>query len=149
MRIAAGLALDEADVVALYDAVGWTAYTSDPAQLLRALAASHTVLAARADDGTLIGLARTLSDGEVTCFVQDLLVHPAHQRAGVGRALMDELRRRYAHCRRFVLLTGAADTADGQLSHPFYRSAGLVPVAADGLEAFTVPAGATLRKPDC
>lgn len=35
--------------------------------------------------GALVGLARVISDGATICFLQDVLVHPAAQRAGIGR----------------------------------------------------------------
>ena len=122
-------------MVALYDAVGWTAYTAEPERLLAGLAGSHLVLTARDDDGRLVGLARTLSDGVTACYLQDLLVHPAARRRGVGRALVEEVLRRYAHVRFLGLTTDAASSADGATSHDFYRAVGLVPHAELGLAA--------------
>lgn len=130
-----------AEVLDLYDAVGWAAYTRDPQKLARGIAGSHLVLTARDEAGRLLGLARTVSDGETVCYVQDILVRPDSQRLGIGRALMQELIGRYGHCRSFVLSTDAADSADAQVSHPFYRSLGLVPHREQGLEAFGLPAG--------
>jgi GNAT superfamily N-acetyltransferase len=117
------------EATALYAAVGWTAYTRDPDRLLRALAGSHVVLTAR-DEGRLVGLARTLSDGASICYVQDLLVHPDAQRRGVGRALMTQVFRRHAECRRFVLVTDA----DGP--HDFYRAIGFAPAGDLGLVGY-------------
>ncbi|WP_209020248.1 hypothetical protein [Saccharomonospora xinjiangensis] len=51
--------LDEGEVAALYDSVGWTAYTTDLASLVRALAGSHRVVTAR-KEGRLAGLARSV-----------------------------------------------------------------------------------------
>jgi GNAT superfamily N-acetyltransferase len=134
VRVAAEHTLDRDEIVDLYASVGWNAYTADPDQLMRALAGSHLVLTARDDTGALVGLARTISDGETVCYVQDILVRPDAQRHGVGRALMDELHQCYAHCRAFVLTTdssgGAAD---------FYRTVGLVPHAERDLTAFGRP----------
>lgn len=128
------------EVVDLYDAVGWTAYTKDPDRLVRSLAGSHLVLTARGEDGALIGLARTVSDGETICYLQDLLVHPDRQRRGIGRQLMTELLHRYRHCRSFVLSTDPTGSADAAKSHPFYRSLGLVPYDELGLAAFGLAA---------
>jgi len=47
------------ELLALYDAVGWNAYTADPGRLSAAVAGSHLVLCAREASGSLIGLART------------------------------------------------------------------------------------------
>ena len=75
---------DPAELVELYRSVGWTAYTEDPGKLVDAVNGSHTVLAARAESGELIGLARTISDGHTIAYLQDILVAPAHHRRGVA-----------------------------------------------------------------
>lgn len=107
-----------AELRALYEAVGWTTYTRDPELIGRALDASSYVVAARCD-GALAGLARCISDDAVICYVQDVLVHPDHQRRGIGRLLIEDCLARYAHCRQKVLLTD--DRAD---QAAFYRSLG-------------------------
>ncbi len=122
------------EAVALYDAVGWTAYTRDPATLLRALQGSHTVLTARRD-GRLVGLARTVSDGETVCYVQDLLVHPDARRQRIGALLLGALLDRYRQCRAFAL-TADADGAEAEAAGAFYRAAGLRPHAEHGLVAY-------------
>ncbi|WP_175419312.1 GNAT family N-acetyltransferase [Glutamicibacter creatinolyticus] len=106
------------EVVALYDAVGWGAYTDQPDILLQVLAASlHTVTAW--DQTRLVGLARVVGDGQTICYLQDVLVHPDHQRRGLGRRLVLEVLRPYARVRQTVLLTDA----DPALAS-FYRALG-------------------------
>ena len=113
-----GADLPLADVVRLYDAVGWSAYTDKPDTLAAALAGSTRVVVAR--EGTeLVGLARVISDGHSVCYLQDILVHPAHQRTGLGRRLLELALAPYAHVRQKVLLT---DTEPGQKA--FYESVG-------------------------
>jgi GNAT superfamily N-acetyltransferase len=107
------------ELVELYDAVGWTAYTADPRALEAAIAGSYLVLTARADDGSLVGLVRTVSDGVTIAYVQDLLVRPAHQRTGVGGALLDAVLAHHAGVRQTVLTT---DAEPGQRA--FYESRG-------------------------
>ena len=124
------------DALALYASVGWSAYTSDPARLERSLTGSHLVLTARDDDGALVGLARTVSDGESICYVQDILVAPTVQRSGIGRALLEEIGQRYGHCLFLALTTDAAGTGDASSSHPFYASMGFQRHADLGLAAF-------------
>lgn len=136
MDIIAGEIPPLADVLALYEAVGWTAYTRDPERLRRSLAGSHLVLAARDEAGGLLGLARTVSDGESICYVQDILVHPGARRGGVGRALMNEIRSRYGHCMFVALSTDADGSEDAARSHPFYRSLGFQAHPDLGLAAF-------------
>ncbi|MEU0029594.1 GNAT family N-acetyltransferase [Streptomyces sp. NPDC006335] len=71
----------------LYGSVGLEGYTSDVDKLCRGLVNSHLVITARDGSGTLLGLARTISDDEHICYVQDVVVNPANHRQGVGRAL--------------------------------------------------------------
>lgn len=111
-----GITVDE--LLALYESVGWSAYTGDPGLLQAAVAgASCTVTARRS--GRLVGLARALSDGATICYLQDVLVHPAEQRRGIGRALVRAVLDRYRMVRQKVLLT---DDEPGQRA--FYESLG-------------------------
>jgi GNAT superfamily N-acetyltransferase len=98
--------------------VGWSAYTDDPETLRAALEGSSIVVAAR-DGGTLVGLARVISDSASICYLQDILVHPAHHRTGMGRALVAEALAPYAHVRQKVLLTD-----DEPHQKAFYESLG-------------------------
>ena len=109
----------EKEVLALYYAVGWTAYTDDPARLVSALQHSTWVLTARRE-GRLLGLARVISDGYTVAYLQDLLVVPDAQRSGVGGSLLDEVLRRCVNIRQVVLLTEAEDR-----QRLFYESRGL------------------------
>jgi GNAT superfamily N-acetyltransferase len=122
---------ERAEVQRLYDAVGWTAYTRDPHRLAEAVAGSHLVLCARTGSGTLVGLARTVSDGAVICYLQDILVDPAWHRRGIGRRLLDAALQRYRDVRQFVLLTD-----DDEAQRALYRSAGLVRSDELGLHAY-------------
>lgn len=79
------------------------------------------VVSATDSAANLVGLARVISDDVSICYIQDLLVHPDHQRAGVGRALMDRALKRYVHVRQKVLIT---DNEPGQRA--FYESIGFI-----------------------
>lgn len=64
--------VDIDELVALYEAVGWSAYTREPEALRAAIAGSSFVVTARR--GTrLVGLARAISDGAMDCYLQDVL----------------------------------------------------------------------------
>ncbi|MDX6276517.1 MAG: hypothetical protein QOJ72_645 [Nocardioidaceae bacterium] len=117
------------ELIELYSAVGWTAYTRDADALVKAFAGSALVLTARDTGGSLLGLVRTLSDGVTICYVQDLVVAPVVQRRGVGRALLSQVLIRYEGCRQLFLTTDA----DGPLD--FYRGLGFVPHDELGLVA--------------
>jgi GNAT superfamily N-acetyltransferase len=110
------LSLDE--LVALYDAVGWSAYTRSPATLRAAVDGSSYLVAARRG-GQLVGLARAVSDGATVCYLQDVLVLPGEQRHGIGRALVQAVLDRYRTVRQKVLLT---DDEPGQRA--FYERLG-------------------------
>ncbi|MHB1430713.1 MAG: GNAT family N-acetyltransferase [Streptosporangiaceae bacterium] len=106
------------ELLALYESVGWTAYTGDPATLERAVAGSSYLVTARRG-GVLIGLARAISDDATICYLQDILVAPQERRTGVGSLLAREILRRYAGVRQKVLLT---DDEPGQRA--FYDALG-------------------------
>lgn len=122
LEYASAADLPLAEVVRLYDAVGWSAYTDSPETLAAGLAGS-TRLAVAWEDGRedrhLVGLARVVSDGHTVCYLQDVLVDPSHQRTGLGRGLVELVLAPFAHVRQKVLLT---DTEPGQKT--FYESLG-------------------------
>lgn len=125
-------------LLALYDSVGWAAYTRDPAGLQTALQNSTYVVTAWRE-GQLIGLARALSDDVSIVYIQDILVRPEFQRGGVGRALLAHLLERFAHVRSAVLLT---DDDEAQLG--FYVSLGFKntrELVKDPLNAFVRMSG--------
>ncbi|RIK15143.1 MAG: GNAT family N-acetyltransferase [Acidobacteria bacterium] len=131
------------ELVELYDAVGWTAYTSDPDLLEAALVGSSRVVSARYGD-QLLGLARVISDGATIAYLQDVLVRPELQREGVGRQLVQAALEPYADCRQKVLLTD-----DEPRQRKFYESLGFTEIRDEGdgrLRAFVrfddPPAGA-------
>ena len=106
------------ELVALYDAVGWGAYTADPDGLARGVGNSTFVVSAR-ENGTLVGLVRVLSDDVSIVYVQDVLVSPEHQQRGVGRELLQRCLDRFAHVRQRMLLTD-----DEPHQHRLYESLG-------------------------
>jgi len=70
----------------------------DPVKLQQALENTHTTLWLRAAKQTrwaarhqLLGFARATSDGSLTATIWDVAVHPAWQRVGLGRALVERL----------------------------------------------------------
>ncbi|KAB8190243.1 GNAT family N-acetyltransferase [Nonomuraea phyllanthi] len=132
---------DEAEIFELYDSVGWEAFTRDIAKLKRSMVNSHLVITARDESGKLLGLARTVSDDEMVCYVQELLVNSAFHGQGIGRRLLEHLMERYAHCRHFILTTDHESTAEGAASHAFYRRMGLIEHHEQKLSAFGLRIG--------
>ena len=119
ITITAGTGVSDAEALALYQSVGWAAYTRDPALLARAIQNSSFVVTARNAEGELVGLARAVSDDATICYLQDILVDPACQGAGVGRKLLEAVQARFGHVRQTVLLT---DDEPGQRA--FYEALG-------------------------
>jgi GNAT superfamily N-acetyltransferase len=113
--------VSDADLIGLYDAVVWVAYTRAPDTLAKAIANSSIVVTARDEDGELIGLARGLSDDASIFYLQDILVRPEHRRTGVGRQLLAVCLERYGHVRQKVVLTD-----DDAAQQRFYESLGYV-----------------------
>lgn len=113
-------AIADTEILSLYSSVGWTAYTKNPDVLFQAIQNSSFVVSARSEDGKLVGLARTVSDDATICYLQDILVHPELQSAGVGRALFEQVMERYQHVRQTVLITD-----DEPRQRAFYESMGL------------------------
>jgi GNAT superfamily N-acetyltransferase len=116
----------EAEILGLYGAVGWTAYTQDPEALRDGFRRSLLTLAAYEGD-ELLGIIRVVGDGRTVVFVQDLLVCPAHQRRGVGSALLREILARFRGVRQIELVTD-----DRPETLAFYRSLGFSPLSESG-----------------
>nr|WP_269451897.1 GNAT family N-acetyltransferase [Tessaracoccus coleopterorum] len=92
------------ELTALYDSVGWAAYTRDPQRLAAGISASLAVVTAW-DDDRLVGLARVVGDGLTIVYLQDILVVPEHQRSGIGRELFRLVFEPFGDVRQKLLLT--------------------------------------------
>ena len=127
----------------LYANAGWLAYLNDDSALERALNTSLYLLGAYAVDASgtenqsehLIGFARCVGDGEHVVLLQDLLVHSAWQRHGVGTHLMNACWERYDHVRSRMLVTDAHDSR----ANSFYRAQGLQTLEDQALIAYRLP----------
>ncbi len=120
----------ESEILGLYGAVGWTAYTRDPESLREGFRRSLLTLAAYEGEA-LLGLIRVVGDGCTVVFVQDLLVFPQYQRRGVGSALLREILRRYQRVRQIELVTD-----DTPQTLAFYKSLGFSPLSELGCVCF-------------
>ena len=130
MRIIPYENYDESEILALYGAVGWTAYTGDPASLRSGF--EHSLFTLAAYDGErLVGVIRTVGDGATIVYIQDILVLPEYQGRGVGSALIAAIMEKYRSVRQLVLLTDDSDKTSA-----FYKKAGLTPVTDCGCRAF-------------
>lgn len=106
------------EIMNLYSAVGWIAYTQDPDALRKGYENSLLVLGAY-DGDKLAGIIRVVGDGQTIVFVQDILVYPEYQRRGIGSDLLKAVLDRYSHVRQIELVT---DNTEKTIA--FYRSMG-------------------------
>ena len=122
---------DELQIPALYESVGWSAYTRDPESLKKGVLNSLCIFGAYEGE-KLVGLLRAVGDGVAIVFIQDILVQPCYQRRGIGRDLIARLLERYAHVRQIHLLTDDMPETIG-----FYKAVGFTPVEHIHAVAFT------------
>ena len=85
--IAREAVVDAAEIGSLYAASGIRRPDQDHLRLATMFGQSNLVVTARRD-GRLVGVARSFVDGAWTCYVCDLAVDLAEQRAGIGKALL-------------------------------------------------------------
>ena len=130
MKIIEYKSFDEGDIISLYTCVGWTAYTEDPEALRRGFENSLLTLAAYEED-RLVGLIRTVGDGNTVIFVQDILVFPDFQRKGIGSALLRAVLERYSYVRQIELAT---DNTEKTVA--FYKSMGFAELSEIGCCGF-------------
>lgn len=93
------------DVLPLYEAVGWTNYTTKPEMLKAAFENSLHVLAAFNEEGILVGVLRAVGDGVSILFIQDILVTPEYQHQGIGTKLLQQTLEKYKNVYQIQLAT--------------------------------------------
>ena len=121
---------NEAEILRLYQSVGWTAYTDHPDVLQKGFESSMLTLAAYEGD-QLLGIIRTAGDGHTIVFIQDILVFPEYQRKGIGSALLQAILDRYSHVRQIELAT---DNTPKTIA--FYKSMGFLELSEIGCCGF-------------
>ncbi|KUP27435.1 GNAT family N-acetyltransferase [Kocuria rhizophila] len=124
MDISRSRDLDLSSLIGLYDAVGWSSYTRHPEDFGPMIRNAWLVISAW-DAGELVGLVRVVGDGVTVAYIQDLLVHPAHQRQGTGRALLTEVLAETSHIRQVYITTD--DPLWNRHVVKLYRSLGFRP----------------------
>lgn len=120
MRIEESKNLQLNEIVNLYRSVGWTNYLKRVDILQQAYADSLCVLGAY-DSDQLVGVIRTVGDGQTIVFVQDIVVLPEYQRKGIGTKLLKAVMDKYKDVYQVELLTDNTDKTKA-----FYRSVGFI-----------------------
>ncbi|WP_030677914.1 GNAT family N-acetyltransferase [Streptomyces rimosus] len=107
-----GAGLDVEEVAGLYRAstLAERRPVDDVERFARMLAGANLVVTARTDDGRLIGIARSMTDGSYVTYLSDLAVDAEFQGRGVGRDLI-RVTREAAPQAKLILLSapGAVD----------------------------------------
>lgn len=106
-----GRDLDLDEVLAVYheSGLGERRPVDDRDRMAAMVREANLVVVARDADGTLIGIARSVSDFSYVTYLSDITVVRRHQRSGVGLALL-ETTRREAPDAKVVLLSAPAAT---------------------------------------
>ena len=93
------------DVLPLYEAVGWTNYTTKPEMLEVAYKNSLHIIGAFNDEEKLVGVLRAVGDGASILFIQDILVTPEYQHQGIGTNLLQQTLEKYKNVYQIQLTT--------------------------------------------
>ncbi|QMS85215.1 GNAT family N-acetyltransferase [Candidatus Xianfuyuplasma coldseepsis] len=124
------LLFDEDQILHLYNANHWTAYTKDKDTLFKGIIQSLDTLACY-DNDQLVGLIRTVGDGHTMVYILDILVHPDYHRQGIGRTLINKILTKYTHVRQIHLATD--NTPEQQA---FYEAVGFQQYGDAGLVGY-------------
>jgi GNAT superfamily N-acetyltransferase len=105
-----GAALDLAEVLEVYrsSGLGERRPVADTERMADMVRNANLVVTCRID-GALVGIARSVSDFSYVTYLSDIAVSAAHQRSGIGRALI-EATREEAPTAKIVLLSAPAAT---------------------------------------
>lgn len=109
--------IDLDQLASLMSTAGWEQRTNPRERLEKQVRNSAYVVSAW-DGKRLVGFARAISDDATNAYISTVVVHPDHQRRGIGRELLARLMRDRDGI-TFVLHARAE-------VHPFYSKAGFV-----------------------
>ncbi len=119
IKIRPYLDYSQEEILSLYTSVGWSNYTKRPNVLKNAFEHSLFIFAAYKNE-QLAGIVRVVGDGYSIIYIQDLLVHPNHQRQKIGTELVQAVLKKYNTVPQIVLLTDNTPKTT-----QFYQSLGL------------------------
>ena len=119
------------EILPLYEAVGWSNYTSNPTMLQNALEHSLFLISARDEDGKLVGFLRAVGDGYSILYIQDIIVLPEYQRQGIGTQLLRQTLEHFKEVYQIIL------TTDSELKTiAFYEANGFTALSKYGCTSF-------------
>ena len=119
------------EIFPLYEAVGWTNYTTNPTMLKNALEHSLFLISARDEEGKLIGFLRAVGDGYSIVYIQDIIVLPEYHRQGIGTQLLCQTLEYFNEVYQIIL------TTDSELKTiAFYEANGFTALSKYGCTSF-------------
>ena len=119
------------EILPLYEAVGWSNYTSNPTMLQNTLEHSLFLISARDEDGKLIGFLRAVGDGYSILYIQDIIVLPEYQRQGIGTQLLRQTLEYFNEVYQIIL------TTDSEVKTiAFYEANGFTDLSKYGCTSF-------------
>jgi len=103
-----GVDLDLTDILEVYrsSGLGERRPVADTERMAAMVRNANLVVTCRID-GELVGIARSISDFAYVTYLSDIAVSLAHQRSGIGRALIDATRKEAPQA-KIVLLSAPA-----------------------------------------
>lgn len=119
------------EILPLYEAVGWTNYSTNPTMLKNALEHSLFLISARDEEGKLIGFLRAVGDGYSIVYIQDIIVLPEYHRQGIGTQLLRQTMEHFKEVYQMIL------TTDSELKTiAFYEANGFTVLSKYGCTSF-------------
>ena len=119
------------EILPLYEAVGWTNYSTNPTMLKNALEHSLFLISARDEEGKLIGFLRAVGDGYSIVYIQDIIVLPEYHRQGIGTQLLRQTMEHFNEVYQMIL------TTDSELKTvAFYEANGFTALSKVGCTSF-------------
>lgn len=108
IRCENGIDLDMREVLEVYrsSGLGERRPVADTERMAEMMRNANLVLTCRID-GELVGIARSISDFSYVTYLSDIAVSRAHQRSGIGRALVDATQKEAPQA-KIVLLSAPA-----------------------------------------
>lgn len=105
-----GVDLDLRDILEVYrsSGLGERRPVADTERMAAMVRNANLIVTCRID-GELVGIARSISDFAYVTYLSDIAVSRAHQRSGIGRALIDATRKEAPQA-KIVLLSAPAAT---------------------------------------
>ncbi|WP_449536444.1 GNAT family N-acetyltransferase [Ferdinandcohnia sp. Marseille-Q9671] len=73
----------------LCDAVGWTAFMNFDVAETSLRNSIHCITVYNNEH--IVGMGRIVGDGAIYFYIQDIMVHPGHQKKGIGKDIMNRL----------------------------------------------------------